>query len=79
MNWACQVLAGWVPADVLVSRLQRELHAQGATFDDIDERIAAELGVPLEAWLGYLTVRSAADRYQHAAAREKRRDEAERE
>ncbi|MQB02026.1 MAG: hypothetical protein GEU78_17490 [Actinobacteria bacterium] len=61
-----------------MSRLERKLRAEGATFDDLDERIAAELGVPLEAWLGYLTVKFAADRYQHAAARQKRCDEARR-
>jgi hypothetical protein len=76
MNAAEELLA-WVPADVLVSRLERRQRAQGATFDDLDERIAAELGVAVEAWFGYLTVKRAADRYQWAL--QKRCAESERE
>jgi hypothetical protein len=75
---AVEALRAWVPADVLVSRLERELRAQGATFDDLDERMAAELGVAVEAWFGYLTVKRAADRYQGAAL-QKHCDESERE
>lgn len=75
---AAEALPAWVPADVLVSRLERQLRAHGATFDDLDERLAAELGVTAEAWMGYLMVRLAADRYQGAAL-QKRRDEPERE
>lgn len=78
MSAACEALRSWVRADVLLARLERRLRAQGATFDDVDERMAAELGVPLEAWLGYLTVTHAADRYQHAA-RKKPGGDAERE
>jgi hypothetical protein len=75
---AAEALTAWVPADVLVSRLERRLRAEGATFDDLDERLAAELGVTAEAWRGYLTVRHAAERYQWVAL-QKRRDEPERE
>ncbi|MGH8930936.1 MAG: hypothetical protein ACRDZO_10010 [Egibacteraceae bacterium] len=74
MSGGLEALAAWVTADELVCGIQRDLREAGATFDDLDERIAAELGVPVEAWCGYVAVKLAADRYQGAAARAKRRD-----
>lgn len=68
MDAGLEVLAAWMPADALVSRLEDMLRVEGATCDDVDERIAEQLGVPLHAWMGYLQVRSAADRYQWTAA-----------
>lgn len=53
-----------VTTDALVGIIERRLRAAGATFDDIDARIARELGVSLDAWCGYLAVISAGDRYQ---------------
>jgi len=74
-----EALAAWVTTDELVCRIQRDLCRRGATFDDLDERIAAELGVPVEAWSGYVAVKAAADRYQGAPARGRRREGGQRE
>lgn len=67
MSGGLQTLLTYVTTDELVARIERYLRRQGAGFDDIDERIAAELGVPVQAWSGYLAVKRAADRYQAAA------------
>lgn len=61
---------GWfVPADEFLARLDRELRHAGATFDDIDDRMVAALGVSREAWSGYAAVKWACERYQAQAAR----------
>lgn len=57
-------LMACVTTDELVACIESGLRRRGAGFEDIDERIAAELGVPIGAWSGYLAVKRAADRYQ---------------
>lgn len=54
----------WMRTDELLGLLERRLRRQDATFDDVDRRLAAELGVTFDAWSGYRQVRHAADRYQ---------------
>lgn len=61
--------ASWTTTDQLLARIERRLRAQGATFDDIDERIITELGISASDWHGYHAVRHAADRYQHTRHR----------
>lgn len=61
---------GWfVPADEFLACLERELRQAGATFDDIDERMATALGVSGEAWRGYAAVKQACARVQAARSR----------
>lgn len=79
MSGGLEAVAAWVTTDELVCRIERDLRGAGVTFDDLDERVAAELGVPVAAWCGYVAVRLAADRYQGAAARARRRDAGQRE
>lgn len=73
MSGGPEALAWWVTTDELVHRIDRDLRAAGVAFEDLDERIAAELGVPVEKWWGYVAVQWAADRYQGVVARERRR------
>lgn len=53
-------------ADQLVAEIEGKLRTEGATFDDLDGRIAAELGVSLDEWCGYAAVCRAAHDYQMA-------------
>ncbi|MQB01664.1 MAG: hypothetical protein GEU78_15475 [Actinobacteria bacterium] len=63
---ALDALRSRVTTDKLLSGLERRLRADGATFDDIDQSIIAELGISASDWHGYHAVHRAADRYQHA-------------
>jgi hypothetical protein len=50
--------------DGVVGQIKRRLRSEGVAFDDIDEAIAAELGISLDAWWAHGVVLGAVDRYQ---------------
>ena len=48
----------------ILDRIEHEVSADGACVEAVDERIAAELGVSVECYVGYLLVWGAIERYR---------------
>ena len=54
----------YVTTDELLDEMRRELRADGVDMYEVDERIAAELEIPVEWLRCYGQVQVAAERYQ---------------
>lgn len=50
--------------DEILGQIEQQVSADGACLEAVDERIAAELGVSVECYVGYLVVWSALERYR---------------